>query len=167
MRKILLTATAIVAFSSSAFAAGNQASVNNATATATVVTPISLEETTPMAFGTFASGDAAGTVSTNGTYINVTKVPGLSANAAPAQFTVGGEGNYGYNITYSNVDTALKMTKNSTDYTMGFTLDTNNPITGTLTSGAATFNVNATIDVAAGQESGTYTGNYDVTVQYQ
>jgi hypothetical protein len=41
------------------------------------------------------------------------------------------------------------------------------PATGTIAGGTDTFTVGATLNVGAAQAAGTYTGTYDVTVEYQ
>ncbi len=86
----------------------------------------------------------------------------LGGTPAAASFNVTGDGNANYSITLPS-----STTLSSGGDTM--TVDTFNHDAGatpTLAGGADTFNVGATLNVGATQAVGTYSGTFDVTVNY-
>lgn len=159
MKKIVLAAAAVLAFSSSsAFAAQATGS-----ASATIIAPISVTHTAlaTLNFGTFdASTGGSVTVSQAGIGSvggSVNFVSG-SVNSADA-FTVAGDGNRVFTI----VTTGGNVTSGANS--MAFT--TSAPATGTLAGGAGGFSVGGTLTVGSGQAVGSYTGSYTATVNYQ
>ena len=159
MKKIVLAAVTVLAFSSSsAFAAQATGS-----ATANIIAPISVTHTAlaTLNFGTFDAGTGGSVTVTQGGIGSaggsVNFVSG-SVNAADA-FTVAGDGNRVFTI----VTTGGNVTSGAN--TMAFT--TSAPATGTLASGVGGFNVGGTLTVGSGQAVGSYTGTYTATVNYQ
>ena len=151
------------------FAVGAYAQATaTASASATVVTPITISKTVDMSFGNVAvKADAGGTVILNtsdGTTTtgNVT-LPATAGTITSASFTVNGESGYTYAIT---LPTTVQVSKDADN--MQLSDFTSLPSgTGTLTGGTETVKVGATLTVAAGQASGTYSaGSFDVTVNY-
>lgn len=141
-----------------------------ATATARIVTPISITKTVDMNFGNVAVQSAtAGTVvmtpagvrsTTGGTTLPVT-----AGTVTAASFTIAGESGYTYAITLPV--SALTITSSSN--TMTVSSFTSSPSsTGTLTGGSQTLTVGATLNVGAGQAAGTYASGtpFNVTVNY-
>lgn len=152
------------------FAAGAYAqATTSATASATVVTPISISKTVDMSFGNVAvKSDAGGTVvldtndgtSTTG---DVT-LPATAGTITSASFGIAGEDGYTYAIT---LPTTVNITDAVSSEIMELSSFTSAPdATGTLTGGAEVLKVGATLTVGAGQVSGAYTGSFDVTVNY-
>lgn len=141
-----------------------------ATASATIITPISISKTADMNFGNVAVQSTnpgtviltpAGARSTTGG----TTLPATTGTVAAASFTIAGEAGYTYVITLPS----SALTISSGANTMTVTAFTSNPsATGTLTAGTETLTVGATLNVAAGQAAGTYTSTvpFDVTVNY-
>lgn len=162
MKKFAIIAVA-AAISTPAFAAPGDTSATTGAATAEVVAPITLTHVSGAAlnFGTFTTGTTGGTIVVSQTGVatssgDVTLVSG-SAEAAD-EFDVAGDAGRAFSIT-SGIGTVANGAT-----TMAFT--TNAPETGTLTAGAASFNVGGTLTVAGGEAAGTYTGSYNVTVAY-
>jgi hypothetical protein len=163
----LLAIMMIVGFSASAMA---QATAS-ATATATIVTPIAISNAADMNFGNVAVTGTAGTVilapaGTRTTTGGVT-LPVTAGTVAAASFSVTGEGVYTYAITLPSTD--YTITRSGESETMTVNTFTSDPSgTGTLTAGAQTLKVGATLNVGASQVAGVYTNatGFDVTVNY-
>ena len=166
MKKLLVLAFLLIAFSASTFAQVTA----SATSTATIVAPIGITNTVDMNFGNIAvSGagtvvlDPAGTRTTTGAIT----LPAITGTVTAASFDVTGNDGYTYTITLPSTD--YTITRVSGSETMIVNTFTSNPNgTGTLTGGSETLNVGATLNVSAGQVGGTYTNatGFDVTVNY-
>ena len=137
----------------------------NADAGATIITPLSIENLESLEFGNIIVTGTAGTVTiaTNGTptYTGVNAPVGLTNETHAAQFKVTGHGTSQYTIDIAQV-TALTSGGN----TMNLSNFTNNA-SKKLTDGTETFNVGATLAVAADQPNGRYEGSFKVTVAYE
>jgi len=156
--KIFALAILMMGFSASSFAQSSA----TATATATLVTPIAISKTVDMDFGTLAASATAGTV-VLGTDDVATPSGGVSlvsGTPAAAQFSVTGEGTSSFSISLPSSITLVSGTDNLTVDTFGSSPST----TGTLTAGAATVKVGATLNVPANAPAGTYTNTADLTV---
>lgn len=155
------------------------AAVDTATATATVIAPITVVKSADLSFGNFAPG-AGGTVTinTDGTRAVSGTIPSaIGSTLTAAKFDVAGDNLATYSISYAGSSSSLASTATPTD-TMGYTMCsaltaaatcTGTPIaTGTLSStGAESIFVGGILTVAAAQVPHTdYTGTISVTVQY-
>ena len=164
--RLLLSILAITGFTSTTFAQATDV----ATATATIVTPISIAKTADMSFGNIAvSATSGGTVvlATAGTRSSTSGVtlPATAGTVSAAAFTVTGTGSFTYTITLPSSVTLTHT--NGTDQMTASSFTSNPSGTGALTSGTQSIAVGATLTVAAGQASGVYTsGNFNVTVNY-
>ena len=141
-----------------------------ATATATVATAIGIAKTVDMSFGTIGATAIAGTVvlATDGSR-TCTDVDCLSGSpGAAASFDVTGEGANTYSITLPGSVTLTGPGSPGTDMIANTFISL--PLTtGTLTAGAETLLVGATLAVAnaATQTAGAYTSAaFTVTVNY-
>jgi len=142
------------------------AASDNGTATATVVTPIAIENTAGLAFGKFSAG-SGGTVvmNTAGARSKTGGVVLLSGTAgSAAAFDVTGDGSATYAITLPGSAT-VTHTDTVTNMSIG-TFASNPSATGTLSAGAQTVNVGATLTVASAQTAGSYSGTFTVSVEY-
>ena len=157
-----LAATMLAAiYSQAAFAA--DATGN---ASATVLAPLTITETTAMNFG-----DVSGDTNNATTVVLTTAGATSSADGAftggspqAGVFNVTGATGQSYDITLPAA--AVTLTSGGNTVTVDtFTDDTAG--TGTLTGGTDTFNVGATLNLSAAQPAGAYTGTYTVTVDYQ
>ncbi len=145
----------------------------SATATATIVAPITIVNAGDMNFGNVAvQASTAGTVilapAGSRTRTAGVTLPATAGTVAQAIFTVGGTAGYTYAITLPSTDYTITRVSNSE--TMIVNTFTSSPdATGTLTGGGSeTLNVGATLNVSAAQVPGVYTNatGFDVTVNY-
>ena len=169
MNKRFSTSAMVILISGLSHFAYSQASAT-ATATDTIVTPISISKNSDMSFGNIAVQSATGgtvVLAPAGTRTSTSGVtlPATTGSVSAASFTVNGTGSYTYAIT---LPTSLTLTHTNGVQTMSAGTFTSTPSgTGTLTSGTQNLTVGATLTVAAGQLSGVYTsGNFNVTVNY-
>lgn len=172
MKKLLVFAVAILGFSAVSFGQANA----TASATGTIIAPITIVNAGDMNFGNIAvSPTVSGTVilATDGTRtvggsLGVT-LPATAGSPAAAHFTVGGAANYTYTISaIAPITVALAGSPGTTMAVNAFLTD---PAlgAGNLGAGASeTINVGATLNVAAGQAPGIYTSAtpFSVTVNY-
>lgn len=145
-----------------AIAAMNDSATTTVTATAEILTPISLnhDSRSVLSFGTIIAG--------NGGIVSIPLTGGPSVfgdviliGAPPTRdsFTVLGERGRAFSIT----STGGTVSNGSNNMTFSTTVAE----TGTLDdSGFQRIEVGGRLSVGANQATGTYTGNYDVTVTY-
>ncbi len=145
-----------------------QAADATATGTATIVAPIGIAKTVDMNFGTIAGGATAGTVilATDGSRTTSGGTTVLAGGpGAAASFNVTGEGTNTYSITLPG---SVSLTGPGPAMTAN-TFVSLPATTGTLTAGAQTLLVGATlaVDDSATQTAGVYTSAaFTVTVNY-
>jgi hypothetical protein len=139
-----------------------------ASASATIVTPITITKNVDMNFGNAAvQASTGGTVvlSPAGARLSTAGVtlPVLSGTVSAADFTVNGQANYTYAIT---LPTSATIYDAGNAHNMVVNTFTSSPATtGTLSAtGSQTLTVGATLNIGAGQASGTYTTATDFTV---
>ena len=167
--KVMAATAVVLGFASNSFA---QASAT-ASASATMITPISIAKNVDMSFGNIAVAAStggtvvlapAGTRATGGA--GGVTLPATTGTVSAADFTVTGTPDYTYAIT---LPTSATLSDGS-GHTMGVDGFTSTPsATGTLSSGGTQdLTVGATLTVAAAQASGTYTNatGVPVTVNY-
>lgn len=161
LQKILIGAVAMSAIATGANAAGSADVAVNAK----IINPVSITGTAPLNFGTIVAG-TAGTVivaaadgARSGT---ATIIPGSTTQAA--SFTVTGEANTPFNITFSNTGFPTGVTLGSMT-TSGC---------GDVVSGAAiasgtscTLKVGGTLSVTTAAAAGLVAGTLTTTVLYQ
>ena len=160
---ILVAAVALVSSTSTLHAA--QASSN---ASAEVMTPIAIANTAALRFGKF-SALTGGTVviSAAGARSATGAVVLSSTNAGgAASFDVSGDANATYAITLPNNATITHSVDNTKTMSIG-TFTSNPSGTGTLSAGGAqVLSVGATLTVGNAQTTGSYSGTFDVSVEY-
>ncbi len=131
--------------------------------TITLMAPISISSSGDMDFGTLSPTGTAGTVTVTPAGVRTSvNVDLFGGTPAAASFDVTGASGQAYFITLQS-----SATLTSGGNTM--TVDTFNHDAGgapTLGGGSDTFNVGATLNVGATQAEGTYSGTFDVTVNY-
>lgn len=145
-------------------------------ASVTIFRPISLTKHTDLAFGTVvrpATGQGTVIVATDGQRSVSGGVVGLtvgpSATFQAATFTVAGEGGQTFAITVNN---SMIMTRNQGSETITVTLQ-RSAVSGLLSgslgdagNGTASFSVGGQIAVASNTASGSYSGTFNVQVEY-
>lgn len=165
---------AALAVALAAAAMSSQAVEGTATATGTVIAPISITKSADLNFGKFASG-AGGTmtVSTSGAATSTGIVRSTIVTPTAAKFDVSGDNDATYAITYTGTSATLSDGATGTmalaihsDLTAG-NITSGTVSSGTLSaSGAQSIYVGGTLTVGATQASGTYTGSVKVQVEY-
>lgn len=139
----------------------------NATATAVILTPLSVAATSNLSFGNIIAGSGGTvTIATNGTRTStgVTLPAANPGTISAAQFTVTGTGTSTFTIAVPATHTISNGTE---DMTVGSFVSDPTP-TGTLAGGTATVRVGATLTVGNAQAPGTYTNatGFTITVNY-
>ena len=169
MKTRLLIATFIIAFVTFSTTGFSQ-STATATASATIISPISISKNSDMSFGNIAvQSGSGGTVvlAPAGTRTSTTGVslPAINGTVTAATFTVTGSGASTYVVT---LPTTVTLTHSGGVESMSAGSFTSNPSgTGVLSGGTQDIAVGATLTVGAAQLAGTYTsGNFNVTVNY-
>jgi hypothetical protein len=163
MKKTFVLTLVLAAFTLGTFAQNSA----TATATAVIVTPISISHVADMSFGniiTDADGGTVVLVPAGTRTLNGLTSPSVPGTVTAASFTVSGLDGATYSITLPASHTISSGGNNMTVDTF-----TSNPSgTGTLTGGTQALNVGATLNVGASQPAGTYTNGsgFTVTVNY-
>ena len=162
MKNLFLIAIIVLGFSGVSF--GQVKAI--ATASANIITPISITKDVDMKFGNVAVIATAGTLvlsPTGGrTATGGVTIPATTGIVSAASFTVNGQADYTYAITLPSTHTikfgALSMIVD------GF----NTPALKVLTGGSEIILVGATLHVGASQATGLYVSEtpFDVTVNY-
>jgi Domain of unknown function (DUF4402) len=163
-----LILAAVGAVAQAAGAAPLQA-VPKASATVGLVTPLSVVWKDDLEFGFLAAGTTAGTavVDPNSGVLTTTGgVLGLGGNPHPAQFI--GASQSANVVLIKLPNGAITLTRAGGTETMSLTsLTLQGQSKRTLAAMESfTFNVGGTLNVAANQREGFYTGTFDVQIQY-
>ncbi|BAX80063.1 DUF4402 domain-containing protein [Labilibaculum antarcticum] len=174
LTKVFAIAIMMFGFATSSFAQAERSAA--ATASATIVQPISILQTDDMNFGNVAVQSTAGTVILSPSAVRSTTggvtIPTVGSGAEQAAaFTVTGEGAYTYVITLPTADYTISDGAENNMTVNAFTcngVDTEGVWTGTLASGTFALTVGATLNVDASQLAGVYTNEtgFEVTVNY-
>lgn len=163
---------AALALAITAAAGSAAAAVATATSTSTVVAPIAITKNADLAFGAFAAGASAGsvTVSPNGTRAVSGGVTAMGGTPGAARFDVVGAAGTNYSISITDSGQLSSGSDN-----MAFTsisdvtasaITTGNVTSGTLASGTQSIYVGGVLTVGINQAAGTYTGTVSATVEY-
>lgn len=144
----------------------------NATASATVIKPLALAKTADLNFGTIVSGNAGGVVLFPNGGVGTSGAADIkySSGATPAQFTASGEAGMAFNLTLPRGGPGEDVTlSNGANGEMVVTAFASSIATSGATlgsDGTTLFKVGATLNVAANQAVGAYTGAFSVSVDY-
>ena len=170
--KFFTLSAAIFAFSTISFGQ-NTATASDVPVGATIITPltITLSAGTQLQFGTIvADATSPATVLLSPGNAITTTLTHFGGNSVPT-FNVTGEPLSAYSVTFSSETLTLTHDDSGTldGTTTVLTVDTfKSNSTETLSaSGTESFQVGATLNVAANQAGGVYTGVFDVTVTYE
>ena len=134
----------------------------------TFETPLSIEETQGMNFGTFLSPHVASTItlSPSGSYTSTGSVTFVDNTLTPGEFTVTGVGNRQVSITLPASTTLSNGTQTMTADTFISTPAGSFTLSGTGTGQTQSVNVGSTLHINSNQRAGNYTGTYPVIVSY-
>jgi hypothetical protein len=165
----LLTALVLLVVPLPALAAPGGSATMTGTASATIITPISIVATAPLSFGVMAQPTAAGTVTvstagvvtTGGGMVGNTAIAQGSAGPQAGKFRVSGEPGRQFFVTLPLVATVNR----SGGGAMTITLFTVGALTGSPV-GTLVIAVGGTLAVGGGQPIGTYSGSYQITASY-
>jgi len=163
-RKILGTSAIISALA--ILPASVQAATASATASATVLTPIAIATNTQMSFGDlYADNVAIGTVvlAVDGSRTVTGPVAKGATAGAAAAFTVTGTNSATYALTLPSTDVTITSAGSDTMIVNTFT---HNSTTTLSAGGTESFNVGATLNVGISQVATSYSGSFNVTVNY-
>jgi hypothetical protein len=164
MKKIIAMSVILFAFAAGTFA---QSNTTTASATAVIVSPITITRDADLSFGNIIADADGGTVTVDPagtrTLTGLTS-PSITGTITAASFTVAGLTDATYSITLPASHT---ISFGGNDMTVD-TFTSTPSGTGTLTGGTETLNVGATLTVGSNQPAGTYTNaaGFDVTVNY-
>ena len=140
----------------------------NASASATIITPISIVKNTDMNFGNIATNGAVGTVvllpAGGRSFTGGITFPITTGTVTPATFEISGSSGFTYAIT---LPTTITITSGTNSMIVNNFTSTPSA-TGILTGGTQTIKIGSTLNLAAAQAEGAYTTttNFDVTVNY-
>jgi hypothetical protein len=137
-----------------------------ASASATIITPITITNTTALNFGDIVNGIGIVTLSTVGE--RATDYQAFSGTqtgiVTAASFDITGQGAYTYAIILPTSDVTLTEPGGGTMTVNSFVSDPSG--VGTLTASAGSVLVGASLNIDQGLEIGVYDGSFDVTVAY-
>ncbi len=166
MKKVSALVILVIGFAANVSAQ----STASASASATIISPITITKTIDLDFGNVAASGAAGTVVIDPAGARTTtggaSLPVLTGTVSSASFDVAGQALYTYAITLPAA--AITISNGANNMTVG-TFTSTPTATGTLDAGGTqTVTVGATLNVGASQASGLYTSGtpFDVTVNY-
>lgn len=144
-------------------ASSAQAASGTGTATAKVLTPLTVTSTRDLAFGVIVPSTSANTVVLTAAGARTCNVTTCVGTPTSGQFNVTGTAAQVVTIAGDAGPFTLSSGTNSMTVS-GLTVSA---ATATLTAGTASFTVGGTLNVGANQAEGDYTGSYTVTVNYQ
>jgi len=169
MKKLLVFAVVILGFTAVSFGQQGSATLSTASASAKIISPITLTLVNNMVFGAIATSPAGGTVilGLDNSRIASGVTLGTNAGVQAAKFTVGGEGTAHYKVTLPADNSVTLISGASGAKPMNLTAFIDSPDAGTLTAGTQDFSVAATLNIPAAQVAGDYTATFPVTVTYE
>lgn len=134
----------------------------------TIVSGITFSCPSSLEFGSIISSNESGTVTiSSGGMRNSTGGTELAGGTySAASFSVTGESGYAYSVTLSANETVQVSNEGTNSMTLTDFICSNSSPT-IQSDGTSSFNVGATLEVPPNSPSGTYTGTFTVTVQYE
>lgn len=168
MKKILILVVLFSGFAASSFAQGT-GTTGIASAYANIITPLTISSPVPMAFGNIAVNANLGTVllpATSGTPTRVPSggvtLPAVTGIVTAAKFSAAGLASSAYSVSLPGVPIDIGAMTIS-----AFTINapgTSRTLNG---SGNDDFYVGGTLNVAGSEPAGSYSGTFEVTVNYE
>jgi len=167
--KIFAIALVALGFSATSFA--QTSATSTSLASGTVLKALTINNTTPLNFGTFGSTTSAKTVVLGLDDTRTASTATLYSIGAPAKtgvFALEGTPSATFTVTLPTASvTTLTGPGGATMTILATSWNHDLGITPTMAAdGTQTLKVGATLNVGAGQAAGTYSGNYDVTIAY-
>jgi len=168
-RKLLTTLITAAALGGVMVSANAATTPAPATANATILVPLSINEDLTMEFGDIAPDAAGGvvTISTAGTVTGPANfIVNTTGTIRAAQFTVTGEPTLNYVISFPNAGLETLNGPGAPMLLNNYTTSLASPV-AIGGGGTSTFTVGADLTVGANQTNGAYSGNYTIQVDYQ
>lgn len=170
-KKLLIVAGTVMATTGIYSAALTAAELTTATATVDVLAPLTLAQTAGMDFGEVAGVTGSTSTVLLNTLNGTTPANGAIAGGAPASaaFAVTGDDTNTYTInlpTTATLNDGIKPAMTVSLFTDSYGGTSAVPVTSTTSGGTDSFTVGATLTLGDGQPSGTYTGFYTISVDY-
>jgi hypothetical protein len=171
-KKLTLAASVAIAISSIYSASLTAATVASANVQAIVLAPLTLVETVALNFATVAgvTGNTSTVQIQPGGGVNVTGGAISTGSPVPATFTVTGDDANTYTVSLPASTTLIDGAKPAIlvdAFADSYGGSNATPsTTGVTSGGGTTFTVGATVNLADGQPSGTYVGNYSISINY-
>lgn len=171
MKKDLLLLLAVVAMVGITGSAMAQTSAT-ANASATISVPISITKSADLSFGTLSGGATSGTcvIATDGTRSKTGGVTLLGSTGQNAVYSVAGLVGQGFTITLPSSAVNISdgtHTMSIDNFVARIGEETTDGTSSTIpAAGSAAVKVGATLNVAANQANGYYTGTFSVSVAY-
>ena len=161
LNKLALAAGA-AALTAGLYSTTASAATVSADASATVIQPLVVTQTTAMNFGDLSVGTTGGTlvIDTTGGLTPSADVDTAGGTVQAGTYGVAGEAGKVYTISFP-----ASATLNSGGNSM--TVDTFTEDAPPSPTVPSSFNVGGTLNVGASQAPGTYSGSYTITVNYQ
>ena len=164
----IFTLTAILFGFATISYAQESASVSDASVGANIMTAITLTESQELHFGDIVAQQASFDVKMSAEGERTGAATFGSDEGKEGIFTITGEGNAAYKVTFGGNATLTRTGGTETMTVTDFITTLGSTNKGNLdANGAGTFGVGATLEVGATQEPGEYKGTYKVTVTYE
>ena len=165
INKKLLIAVGATALTAGMYSSSLTAASVSTDATANVILPIGITKTADLNFGDVSHNNAIGTVTVDTAGARTTGGAATTAGGTvtAAAFNVSGSGTKAYNIT---LPASSLISFGGTDITID-TYDDSAGGSSALVGGADSFTVGATLNFVGTEGAGTYTGTFNVQVDYQ
>ncbi|MDB5121276.1 MAG: hypothetical protein JWN56_2494 [Sphingobacteriales bacterium] len=167
--KLVALAIGMIGYSATSFAQ-TDVKTDQASASATIITPITIAKVNDMSFGNIVSTATGGTVilsTASGRTESGVQLGAVAGTVTAASYTVTGQSGYAYTVTLPA--DGYEITTGAAGPTETMTLTNfNSSSTGNLTAASFTLSVGATLNVVANQAAGDYTNAtpFDVSVNY-
>jgi len=171
---VLFASMFIMAITVQNVSAQNEATISNASAGATIVSSIALTNNFTLEFGEIVRSATGGNVVITASETptrtpsgNLTFMP--NDTWRPSKFTVTGDSGQSFKITKPGTITLNGPSSSNMTITTSISGGTTGLITTGGSGGIGTyeFYIGGTLVVAATQQTGTYVGTYEVTVEYE
>ena len=163
--KLFAIALVVIASASNSF--GQTTSTATSSASATILTPIAIANSVPLNFGTIGAVAVASTVTLaandSRTQIGGATLFTVGAPAKAGVFAITGTPNSAFNITLPGTVT---INGSGAPMTIINWVSDLGAASTMLNNGTKSLVVTATLNVGAAQAAGTYSGSYDVSVNY-
>jgi len=167
MKALLVSAAAVGLLTATpAFAQAGPTATANGTADAIIVQPISVAQASGGAlnFGKIAAIAGTVTVNPDSTFGSTPNMIVDDTDIQAATFNVTGEPNLGYSISLPSATTTIDDAGAGVPMSVALNLGATSGVLSA--GGGGSFNVGGVLSVANGQLAGSYTGTFQVQVQY-